>query len=216
MTVAITTSTTMTTTYTFTDLFTAGASAYDDRDNAGRVSVDTLLEIATAITSEADRERMRCAVSALWNHDHQRITFEFDRNWRTSQYRQPIVELFRTLRFTTPSDLQDTVTVYRGEPHVSNPNEAAEGLSWSLDPAVAAWFALAPHVRAKAAGQRLGGWPKVVVATVPRSAIVYYSNERREAEVIIATVPAVTVWGDRRALERGFRDWEARKNSTSE
>jgi hypothetical protein len=97
---------------------------------------------------------------------------------RQARGRTGLARWLRYAEYTLPEDLPDVVTIYRGV-NGCTPWQAAGGLFWSLDFDVAAWFAC--HYR----GQN--GY--VVKATISRSELVYYNDERDEREVIPASIP---------------------------
>ena len=97
------------------------------------------------------------------------------RRWRQ------FVRWCRYADFPLPSDMPDPVTIYRGA-QGDNKLEALKGAyighSWTLSRDKAEWFS-----------KRWGHLEGVVVcATVPRSSIMFYSNEREEQEVIPDTL----------------------------
>jgi hypothetical protein len=72
---------------------------------------------------------------------------------------------------------------YRG---VSGPNRRrdSKGLSWSLSPQVAAWFACRDQPD-----------PAVFVAEIPRDAVLFYTDERSEREIVARDV-SPRLWSD--------------------
>lgn len=84
--------------------------------------------------------------------------------------------------FPLPSDIPDRVTIYRGalgDDYDQALVQAMMGSSWTLSREKAEWFASRPgHLESV-----------VVCATIPRGAIMFYSNEREEQEVIPDTLP---------------------------
>jgi len=69
------------------------------------------------------------------------------------------------------------VHAYRGAP-AETAKEAARGISWSLDRAVAGFFA----ERAPELFQKLG---MVVEGQIPRVAVVAYFSDRKESEIVV-------------------------------
>jgi hypothetical protein len=94
--------------------------------------------------------------------------------------RATLVEWCRYARFPLPKELQPEVEVYRGVAGCSA-EVAAAGLHWSLRLEVAAWFA--DHYAMYHQS------PLIIQARVPRTALVYYSDDAEEAEVILAKAP---------------------------
>jgi hypothetical protein len=70
--------------------------------------------------------------------------------------------------------------VYRGTSKVA-PEVAVEGLSWTTSHENACWFAC----------RYTDSSPVVLRADVPVSEIIYWSDERKESEVILRSVPPV-------------------------
>jgi hypothetical protein len=102
----------------------------------------------------------------------------------TAGTRAEFIRWLRYANFELPPDLPEMVEIHRGVNVCDSRSMAmrghARGLSWTLDFDVAAWFAM----RFKPND------PRVLSAIVPRSDLVFYSYERKEAEVIPARVPA--------------------------
>jgi hypothetical protein len=93
--------------------------------------------------------------------------------------------MFRAARFEIP--VADRVKVYRGVAG-GGPRIAAKGLSWSLSREIACWFAHRAAIGGKA--------PLVVTGEVDASEIIYHSDERSEAEVILRHALAPSVDAD--------------------
>lgn len=71
----------------------------------------------------------------------------------------------------------DPLVIYRGEPEA--PSRKTRGIAWTLDRAVAVFFALRPPWS--------DGTGVVIEGRVPRSAVLGYVTDRQESEVIVAT-----------------------------
>jgi hypothetical protein len=84
-----------------------------------------------------------------------------------------------------PIPLSGPVVVYRGAFNV-DPATAVRGLAWATSHDVACWFAckwIAPP----------GSNPIVLRATVDASDLIYWSNDRKEYEVILRRVPTIEI-----------------------
>ena len=81
-----------------------------------------------------------------------------------------------------PVPFSGTVTIYRGSAAVEV-EKSVKGLAWTTSHEVACWFAY------RLSNEK----PLVLKATVPATEIIYWSNERRESEVILRSVPPLTV-----------------------
>lgn len=90
--------------------------------------------------------------------------------------------------------LGDTVRVWRGTHGVTMP-VARTGYSWTTDHDTACYFAMrhAGNIRQ----------PLVITADVSRAAIVCYSDERGESEVLLFKAPPAEIDGD-------VQNWTAR------
>lgn len=107
--------------------------------------------------------------------------------------RRTLVRWFRYAQFSLPQHLPETIRVWRGAAGVGV-NVAKRGFSWSLDRDVACWFAYWFESK---------GRPAVIMAEVPRSDILMYSNDHGESEVVLARVPTSVV------VAGGIEDWWA-------
>jgi len=82
-----------------------------------------------------------------------------------------------------PAELGDVFTIYRGVQRTPDIARAARGYSWTFDRDVACWFAVkhgAPFVRDNS---------YVIAATIRRSDVVYYSDDRGEKEIVTQRAP---------------------------
>ena len=118
-------------------------------------------------------------LSRAWSHDHGSVA------QAARVHRVSIRRMMRSGRFPHPFTGQ--VKVYRGTSGIAR-WKAQQGLSWTTDPDVAAWFALQyAHTDRK---------PLVLSAICDASDIVFYDNGRREQEVVLARPVRAVVEGD--------------------
>lgn len=118
--------------------------------------------------AKLSRDAFRRALSAAWDHD-------CDETILAAGSRRRLMAWFAYAAFPLPANLPETVTIWRGV-HGQTKVAAAMGLSWTLRRDVAAWFAMRFASDARA--------PLVIRRTVTRESLVYWSDERSEAEVI--------------------------------
>ncbi len=130
-------------------------------------------------TARVRPEAFRSALDVAWtqSHHYQDILREA-RTWRQ------FVRWCRYASFDLPADVLDPVTIYRGVPNVTAAR-AAQGVAWTLDRGPAEWFSRGYGGNAN----RPDTTPMVVAAVVPRAMLMFYSNERKEQEVIPETLP---------------------------
>ena len=123
----------------------------------------------------------RTALEDTWTQTHHYgDVLRAARTWRQ------FVRWCRYAAFPLPADVPDPVTIHRGGSESEMEGRfVALGPSWTLDREKAEWFAC------EYAGQGMPppeqGW--LASATVPRSMLMYYSNEREEQEVVPDTLP---------------------------
>lgn len=117
------------------------------------------------------RDAFQAVLSSAWDHNHRDVIAAAGR-------RRRLHAMFRYGQFPLP-DLPDLVTIWRGTSGLTV-SRAVRGLSWTLDRERAVWFAQrhATHY----------GHPRVLQARVPRSSIAYFSDARKESEVVIFDV----------------------------
>lgn len=141
------------------------------------------------INSNAFRE----ALSAAWELDHAEV-FKSAGTWRR------FISMFRYAAFALPNDLPDPVTIWRGTCGLPFDN-ASFGPSWTLKRDAACWFAMreADHF----------GMPLVLRMSVPKRALIFYSNQRSEAEVIPVRIEQAMVEGTENDWREGFERHEA-------
>lgn len=101
--------------------------------------------------------------------------------------------MFRYSDFSIPSDFPPLVQAWRGFADVPLA-EGKRGLSWTLNRDVACFFAMRFETRKQ---------PLVITASVPRSAVLHYTNDRQEHEVILFDVRDA-------AADGNIEDWAAR------
>jgi hypothetical protein len=134
-------------------------SAAAGNENRGRLAVH-LLQAGTP------KEAYRVFLSAAWDHDHHHV-----RNCAGS-----ILEsMFTYAAFPLPDSLPKVVTAWRGTSGISR-EKACRGISWTIDRDVACFFAMRPRGEVEN--------PLVLKCKVPRTSIMFYSNEREEREVL--------------------------------
>ena len=109
---------------------------------------------------------------------------------RAAGSRAELARLFEYAQFDIPKTLPESITCWRGTTGVSVAR-ARQGISWSLSRDVAAWFATAR-----------GSTQLLLKTTVPRSHILFYSDDRLEKEVVLARPPKIVV------VDRDIDDWK--------
>lgn len=137
----------------------------------------------------SDHERGLVAV-ALWRakiplpafREFLALTWEHDRRHliRAAQTRRRLASMFRYAAFKLPSDLPDTVSLWRGTSKLSQA-QSARGYSWTTSKEVAYWFA-----RRFAS---VNGNPLVLAAQVPKSDVAFFTNDRQEHEAVLLAPP---------------------------
>jgi hypothetical protein len=95
--------------------------------------------------------------------------------------------MFSYAQFPIPMVLPPLVPVWRGTSGITV-TQAMRGLSWTLDRALACWFATRWN--------RANGAPLVLHAVVPRESIELYHNRRDEREAVVFDVPNAQPDGD--------------------
>lgn len=143
-------------------------------DNANRgIAVRALYE------AKIPPAAFRAALGDAWAHDHAHV-------WNAANTWPRFVAMFRYAEFPLP-ELPPKVTIWRGGAGASWV-DLALGPSWTLNRAVACWFAMrfADSERA----------PLVLSMTLPRRSLIYYGNDRGEEEVIPARTVTATIDGD--------------------
>lgn len=93
-----------------------------------------------------------------------------------------IVRMFIDAEFDIPDKIGETVRAYRGTYGVSL-DEAAEGMSWTLDRDIACDFAYA-------LGANGAGRPLVIEADIPREHVLMYANHTEEQELVVIPITA--------------------------
>ncbi len=123
-------------------------------------------------------EAFRGALEAAWaqSHHYQDVLREA-MTWRQ------FVRWCRYASFELPTGVPDPVTIYRGVPNVTAAR-AAKGVAWTLDREKAEFFSRGYGPFAN----RPDITPMVVSAKVPCRMLMFYSNARKEQEVIPETV----------------------------
>ena len=124
-------------------------------------------------------EAFRVALEFAWtqSHHYQDVLREAG-TWRQ------FVRWCRYASFELPAGVPDPVTIYRGVPNVTAAR-AAQGVAWTLDRERAEFFSRDYGGNAN----RPDTTPMVVSAMVPRGMLMFYSDERKEQEVIPETLP---------------------------
>jgi hypothetical protein len=129
------------------------------------------------------RPAFRELLASVWEHDHR---------WLMASViqRRQLRSMFRYAEFSIPNALPSRVRIWRGTSGISRAL-AKRGISWSLDRAVACWFAT------RWSGAR--GVPLVLHAVVPRESLHLYYDGRDEREVVVFDVMQASPDGDPRA-----------------
>ena len=131
-----------------------------------------------------------------WDHDHQHVqsyAMNFPREDEDGEdlsgsflnMGEVLEECFEYAAFPIPDDIPETLTVYRGC-YGLNPVDTACGYSWTTSRKTGAWFANRKPFRdvfAVAHYDEAHG-PCLVKATIKRSDIMLFTNEREEQEVV--------------------------------
>ena len=118
-------------------------------------------------------------LSAAWSHDYGCVV------QAARKHRVSIRRMMRAGCF--PHPFTGRVKVYRGTSGIAR-WKAQQGLSWTIDPDVAAWFALWHASQDRK--------PLVLTASVDASEFIFYDNERKEQEVIFSRPVHAVVEGD--------------------
>lgn len=156
-----------------------------DIEAAGRLSValNNHRRGAMAVAmwrAKVPRDAFREFFGGVWQHDHRHVI-------DAAGTRRRLQAMFRYADFPLPDDFGNEVQVWRGTSALSF-RKASAGFSWTLDRDVACWFAMRFADR--------NGSPLVLSATVPRSDIALYTNERSEQEVVLLVPPTAAIDGD--------------------
>lgn len=133
------------------------------------------------------RSAFQAFLGAVWMHDYAHVI-------AAAETRRRLICMFKYAAFPLP-DFPKLVQVWRGVSGIQ-PAEASKGFSWTINRDVACWFATRSKVSE----------PQVITATVHGEDILYFSNERKEYEVILARAPQFfRVDGD-------AENWRANRN----
>jgi len=124
-------------------------------------------------------EAYREILSNAWSLDYASVA------QAARDYRLSIRRMMRAGRF--PHPFTGLVKVYRGTSGIGR-WKAQQGISWTIDPDVAGWFAC----RYASEDRK----PLVVSASVDASDILFYDNGRDEQEVILSRPVVAVVEGD--------------------
>jgi hypothetical protein len=137
--------------------------------------------------AKVDRAAFRPFLNLAWEHDHLHVI-------NAAGTKRKLAAMFRYAEFEIPASLGDTVRVWRGTQGVTMA-VARTGYSWTTDRDTACFFAMrhAGNIRK----------PLVITADVSRAAVVCYSDERGESEVLLFKAPPTEIDGD-------VEDWTAR------
>lgn len=140
-----------------------------------------------------------------WDHDHQYVqqyAMNFPREDEDGEdcsgsftnMGEVLKECFEYAAFPIPDDLPETLTVYRGC-YGLNRIDTGCGYSWTTSRKTGAWFANRKPFRDIFAvahyDEDLG--PCLVKATIKRSDVMLFTNEREEQEVVTFAVKPWTV-----------------------
>src|ERR1700730_6308122 len=147
------------------------------------------------VSPPAFREVLRCALDQ--SHAYSRV-----RNAAGS--RAGLVKWLRYTQFELPASMADTVKIYRGFGCNINvtARKGSQGVSWSTH------FVVASHFAAIFGHEAFGKKPVVLMAEVPKSEIVFYSNEIHEKEVMTAhPIKTYSIIADITRIERAAAKW---------
>ena len=167
-------------------------AAFDgDVNAAGMLSVslsnDKRGHVAVAMwRAKIKRDAFQNYLSCIWSHDHRYVI-------AAAQTRRTLGCMFRYAAFPLPTDLPDTVTVWRGSSHQSFA-DTKTGYSWTTDRNLACWFAM----RFAHRGSHL-----VLTADIEKRNISLFTNERKESEAVLMRPPAVV------KIDGDITDWQA-------
>ena len=114
---------------------------------------------------------------------------------RAARSRAELARLFQYAQFDIPAALPEKVTCWRGTAGVSVA-QARRGVSWSLSRDVAALFAT------RFGDSHSGPNRLLLKTTVPKSQILFYSDERQEKEVVLVRPPKIVV------VDGDLDDWK--------
>jgi hypothetical protein len=115
----------------------------------------------------------RVIINSVWNHDHDQLV-------GVSGGRRQVRRMMVAAKFPVP--FSGEITIFRGTAKVEA-EKAVKGLAWTTSYEVACWFA---H---RFSFER----PLVLKAVVPATEIIYWTDERREKEVILRTAPPLLI-----------------------
>lgn len=124
-------------------------------------------------------EAFRAVLEQAWSGEHRQVI-------EVAGTRRDLEAMFRAARFELPSEWPEKVTVYRGTSKFTF-EKAKRGHSWTTSKQLAAWFAMR--------FASLNGSPLVLKATVPKTSILHYSNERHEQEAVCFHVRGAKIDG---------------------
>ena len=167
-------------------------AAFDgDEDAAFSLSISLSNGMCGAVAvamwrAKVKREAFRRFFSSVWSHEHRSVI-------AAAQTRRTLSYMFRYAAFPLPTDMPDTVTVWRGSSYLPF-NDAKKGYSWSTDRDLACWFAMR--------FADFNGSPIVLTADIAKGDIALFDNERNESEAVLMRPPAARVDGD-------VNDWTA-------
>ena len=156
--------------------------------------------LAVFFSSHGPINSFREILANAWELDHREVIAAIGT-------KRGLEEMFRKASFEPPAEMPELVTLYRGTSAL--PFSAAKcGCSWTTDKKVAAFFAM------RFAGSN--GQPLVLRATVPKNAIVFYSNERSEREAVCFHVRGAKIDGNPEEWEELMEQFQQEKRQSQE
>lgn len=124
----------------------------------------------------------REVLGGAWTSDHEEVI-------TSSGSRSRLRAMFKALKFPLPESIPDEVTVWRGANGFDIDHLGRTGISWTLSREVAEFFAK----RIKYLG---GGSTFIFKAVATRANILFYTDDREEAECVIFEVRNRQIIGD--------------------
>lgn len=141
------------------------ASVLDHRERGQMVVKLYKSQVPTAAFAEVLKE--------AWTMNHWSVT-------QAAGSRTRLIDLFKYAQFELPDSLPQDVEVWRGVGADVSLRTAARGFAWSTSRSVAAWYAL----RFYASRNGL-----LLRATVHKSHVLFFDNDRQEEEVVLSEAP---------------------------
>ena len=138
-------------------------------------------------------------LAGTWIHNHREVE-------RAVQTRKNLIAMFTEAKFILPDEIPDIVTLYRGSSYLTL-KQSKRAPCWTTDKRVAAFFAMRFAEK--------NGNPTVLKTIVPKSKILFYSNDRGEREAVCFSVKNVGIDGNPEEWVKLMRDYiEEKKQET--